>query len=102
MHHTLLLGPKSPRADIEITYALTFTVTNQAFDYGGGFAFPASKEDFEWTRRFVRSVEKLLEQRKLEPVKPIVGKGGLAGVLEGIDLYRREKVSGQKLSYKIA
>jgi hypothetical protein len=46
--------------------------------------------------------EKLLAEGKIRPHKPSVTRGGLKGVLDGIDSLGRGEVSGEKLVYRVA
>jgi hypothetical protein len=56
--------------------------------------------DFEFMKKWIKAVDPILEQGKLKVHPPKVGKG-LEGVLEGLDLLRKDKVSGQKLVYTL-
>jgi hypothetical protein len=100
--HVLRQFLKFPREDVHITYALTFSLIGESFGYKGGSWFEASAADFEWAKRFSRIVGKLLEDKRLVPMTPTIQAGGLEQVLDGIDLFRKGKVSGQKLVYKVA
>jgi NADPH:quinone reductase-like Zn-dependent oxidoreductase len=102
IHHVLRQFLPIVREDVQRTYSLTFTLTGEPFGYKSGSRFEGSQEDFEWAKKFSKTIGKLLEDKTLEPVKPVVGEGGLEGVLKGIDLYRQGKVSGQKISYRVA
>ncbi|KAF2099709.1 putative zinc-binding oxidoreductase ToxD [Rhizodiscina lignyota] len=102
IHHTLVAVEKLPRPDVKMTYALAYTATGETFTFKGGFQFPGSSADFEFAKKWAQFVSQLLKGKTLEPVKPVVQHRGLEGVLDGIDLYRKGKVSGQKLAYKIA
>jgi hypothetical protein len=81
---------------------LTFTIYGESFGYLAGSKFEASEEDFVWAKEFGQFISKLVEEKRLVPLKPIVGEGGLDKVLDGIDLYRQGKVSGQKIAYRVA
>jgi hypothetical protein len=102
IHHVLLQFLTFPRNDVKHTYSLTFTILGESFGYRAGSRFEASEEDFTWAKKFSQTISKLLEDKILKPVKPTVGEGGLEGVLDGIDIYRTGKVSGQKMVYRIA
>jgi len=63
--------------------------------------FPASKEDFEFAKMFWELSTKLVASKQISVHPPKVGKGGLKGVLEGMQEMREGKVSGVKLVYKV-
>lgn len=63
---------------------------------------PAKPEDFEFGKTFWDLATKLItsQQITVHPVK--VGKGGLEGVLDGLEQLKAGNVSGVKLVYKIS
>ena len=82
-----------------------FTLARTAFGdevVFGDIRLPASREDQEFGEKFGMIVEKLLAEGKIKPHPPRVGKDGLKGVLEGLQLMREGKVSGEKLVYNVA
>ncbi|PVH99799.1 putative zinc-binding oxidoreductase ToxD [Periconia macrospinosa] len=90
-----------PRDDVKSTFTFAYTSTGEPYE-GGSIHLPPSREDFEYTKKFVRIVEKLLEQNKIK-MHPIELKmGGWQGVLAGVDELRQAKVSGKKLVFRIS
>lgn len=63
--------------------------------------YPAVPEDYEFMKRFSALAEELLKDGKIK-VHPLRVEGeGLKGVLDGLQLMREGKVSGQKLVYRV-
>lgn len=55
---------------------------------------PFKPEDFEHAKKFTQVAQTHLDQDKVKVHPPKVGKDGLRGVLEGMELLRADKVSG--------
>jgi hypothetical protein len=68
----------------------------------GDNEFPAKPEDFEFASKFWAVAEKLLAEGKVKPHRPNVRPDGLKGILNGLQLMREGKVSGEKLVYNVA
>ncbi len=92
-----ILTVEFPRKDVKCTNSLGYTAAGEAVKKGSMF-LEASTEDFEFAKKWAEVVDQLLEQRKLKVHPPKIGKG-LENVLDGCDLLRKDKVSGQKLVY---
>jgi len=92
-----ILNVKLPRDDIKTTYSLGYTAMGDPIEKGG-YKSQDNTADFEFMKGWVRAVEPLLAQGKLKVHPPKVGTG-LEGVIDGMDLLRKDKVSGQKLVY---
>ena len=80
---------------------MAYTAAGEYFTFGPK-EVPAKEEDFEFAKMFWGLTEKLLAEGKFKVHPPSVRKGGLKGVLEGLQEMREEKVSGQKLVYKVS
>lgn len=78
-----------------------YTIYGESFTVGS-LHYPASQEDFEWAKKFMALTEYLLAEGRLRPHKETVRSGGLEGALQGLDDLRNNKVSGEKLVYRIA
>jgi len=96
-----ILPVKPPRDDLTVTNTLMYTIFNEDFQKGGRTT-PASKEDFEFAKKFYEITEVLLKEGKLKTHPEQVGKGGLEGALKGMEDMKAGKVSGVKLVYKVA
>jgi NADPH:quinone reductase-like Zn-dependent oxidoreductase len=93
--------PKMPRDDV--TTQLTFAYTGVGEPFSKGTTeFPAVEEDYEFQKNFWNLAEVLLAEGKLKAHPPNVRGGGLKGIPEGLQLMREDKVSGQKLVYRVA
>lgn len=95
------LGNKSPRADVESVGTNLYTVWGESFKTGQ-LEYPASREDFDWAKRFMVLAETLLAQGSVKPHREMVRTGGLEGVAAGLDDLKNGLVSGGKLVYRIA
>lgn len=61
---------------------------------------PDNSKDFEFAKKWTQAVEPVLQEGKIRGHPPKVDKG-LEKVFEGLDLLRKDKVSGQKLVYTV-
>ncbi|OAL39197.1 hypothetical protein AYO20_01515 [Fonsecaea nubica] len=95
-----ILQAKSPRPEVESVTTLMYTIFGEPFTFGPQ-QIPAVDEDFAYAKKFLAVVEDLLAQGKLRPHKERVGKGGLEGVLQGLQDMKDGKVSGEKLVYLV-
>ena len=95
-----ILPVKPPRDDLEVTSTFMYTIFNEPFHKGKN-EFPAVKEDFEFAKMFFEITEKLLKDGKLKTHPEKVGKDGLEGALRGMEDMKVDKVSGQKLVYRV-
>ncbi|KAK5115717.1 hypothetical protein LTR62_000806 [Meristemomyces frigidus] len=95
-----LLPTKRDRTDVENQMTLAYTTFGEDFKFGPQ-PYPANKEDLEFGSKFWEITRGLLESGKVK-VHPVqVGKGGLQGVFEGLQMLKEGKVSGKKLVYKV-
>ncbi|RAL15181.1 zinc-binding alcohol dehydrogenase family protein [Aspergillus homomorphus CBS 101889] len=98
--YSSLLPVKIERANVNDRFTLGYTAFGEDFNFGNT-PFPAKPEDREFAARFWEMSAKLLEERKVKVHRPKVGPAGLKGVLEGLELLKQEKVSGEKLVYNV-
>lgn len=95
-----ILEVKLPRDDVKQTFSLGYTASGEPvkkwhWDYKDTTA------DFEFMKKFVREVaEPILAAGKLKGHPPKITQG-LENVFEGLDLLKHDKVSGQKLVYRL-
>jgi NADPH:quinone reductase-like Zn-dependent oxidoreductase len=94
-----ILRVEFPRKDVTTTMSMGYTATGEPTDKPFFKSFE-NEGDFEFMKKWIKAVDPILEQGKLKVHPPKVGKG-LEGVLEGLDLLRKDKVSGQKLVYTL-
>ncbi|KAL4962423.1 zinc-binding alcohol dehydrogenase family protein [Aspergillus stella-maris] len=99
--YTALLAIGVERENVNDRWTLGYTCVGEAFDFGETH-WPAKPEDKEFSEKFAVIAEKLLGEGKVKVHKPNVGKDGLKGVLEGLQLLKEDKVSGEKLVYNVA
>jgi NADPH:quinone reductase-like Zn-dependent oxidoreductase len=97
-----ILFQKSPRDDVESKTTLAYYVIGEPMQMQpDGPILPPDVESFEFAKRFITIAEKLIADGKVTPHPPQIGKDGLKGVLEGLQLMREGKVSGKKLVYRV-
>lgn len=99
-HYTALVPLDFPREDVKVSQTLAYTVIGEPFEFMRGKKMPDSKQNFEFGKRFWAMAEKLIAEKKIK-LFPTVTEGGFEGILQGLELLRKNKVSGQKLVYKI-
>jgi NADPH:quinone reductase-like Zn-dependent oxidoreductase len=95
-----LLAVKVGRDNVNSCFILAYTVLGEAFNFGD-MAFPAKPEDFQHAYEFTQVAQGLLDQGKIKVHPLSIRKGGLQGVLEGMELLKADKVSGEKLVYNV-
>lgn len=103
-HYSSLLAVKFPEKEnqkVEAGYTLAYTAIGEAFEFRGGTRFEKKVEDYEFGKKVWGIAEGLLAEGKFRVPPLKVGKGGLEGVVEGLDQLRQGKVSGEKLVYKL-
>lgn len=99
--HSTLLSVKTGRENINSRLTLGYTAVGEAFKFGD-IPFPAKPEDRAFAEKWIAIAEPILAQGKIKVHKPNVGKDGLKGVLEGLQLLKEDKVSGEKLVYNVS
>ncbi|KAJ8096550.1 chaperonin 10-like protein [Lipomyces tetrasporus] len=98
--YACLQDVKAPRDDVETIMTLAYTVFGEPFQFGPE-TIPAVPERFEFAKNWVEVVEPLFFAGNIKVPKPKIGKDGLKGVLDGLQLLRENKVSGEKLVYRV-
>lgn len=95
-----ILGVKKSRQDIKHTFNLGYTAPGDPVDKPF-WKSDDNTRDFEYIKMFIPIVNNLLKEGLIKPHPAKVGKG-LENTLEGMDLMRKDQVSGQKLVYVVA
>jgi len=90
-----------PRKGVKESYTLMYTMFGETFNKYGD-AWPASKEDWEWSKMWMDLTEKLVAEGKIKAHPKRLEEGGLGGILKGIQELKEEKVRGEKLVYRIS
>ncbi|ETS82458.1 Protein TOXD [Pestalotiopsis fici W106-1] len=99
--YSALLAVGIDRENVKDRWTLAYTVVGEEFTFGNQ-PWPAKPEDKEFAEKFWPVASKLLSEGKVKVHNVKVNPGGLNGVLEGLELMRQDKVSGEKLVYNIA
>jgi hypothetical protein len=94
------MGIDFPRKDVKSLFPLGYTITGEEVDLEGDY-WPPAPQDFEFTKRFISVVEKLLEEKLIKPHPVDLRPGGLSVISEGLNDMKTGKVSGVKLVYRI-
>jgi hypothetical protein len=96
-----LLGSKCPRADVESTYFLGYSVSGEDYIFEGEH-YKADQEFFEHGIEFAKIAESLWKEGEFVPHPQRLEKGGLNGILEsGLQIMRDGKYSAEKLVYRV-
>ncbi|KAJ5183967.1 Protein TOXD [Penicillium capsulatum] len=98
--YTTIVPATIDRPGVENTLVFAYTAIGEAFKYGE-MSVPEKLQDKEHWEKFVPIVESLLEGKKFAVHPPRVGKDGLKGVLDGLELLKSGQVSGEKLVYNV-
>ncbi|KAK4936194.1 hypothetical protein LTR10_022895 [Elasticomyces elasticus] len=94
------LSQRCPREDVVSVGTNMYTVWGEYFK-SGSLEHPANQADLEWAKRFMELTEKILAAGGLKAHKVAIKSGGLHGVLQGLDDMKRNKVSAEKLVYRV-
>ena len=94
-------SPPMPCDDAWAETTLGYTAMGGPFTLGG-VEYPALLDHKEFHEKCLEGVYEPLRNGKTKVHTPDVRKGGLKGVLEGLDEMRIGKVSGRKLIYRVA
>lgn len=96
--YTSVMPVKCPHEDVESVFVSMMTIFGEPVEIPGFFSMKeGSTEDFEFAKMFRGITERLLAEGKIRPHTAKVRKGGLEGVLEGLEELKSGKVSGYKL-----
>lgn len=95
-----ILPVKLPNKTAATTFTFMYTIFNDPFTKAGRET-PAVPEDFEFAKEFFGITEKLLAEGKLKTHPEKVGANGLEGALQGMEDMKNEKVSANKLVYRV-
>lgn len=99
--YTTIVPATIDRPHVENRLVFAYNTIGEAFNFGDKH-FPPKLEDKEYWENFIPIAELLLEQGKIKVHRPRVGKDGLKGVLNGLELLKTGQVSGEKLVYNVA
>ncbi|KAL4993360.1 chaperonin 10-like protein [Aspergillus recurvatus] len=99
--YTALLAVGIERENVNDRWTLGYTAAGEDFTFGTQH-WPAKPEDKVFAERFVGIAMQLLADGKVKVHQPKVCGGGLNGVLDGLKLLKEDKVSGEKLVYRVA
>jgi NADPH:quinone reductase-like Zn-dependent oxidoreductase len=99
--YTALLPVEFPREDVKSGFTMAYTCWGEAFQRGDWHC-PASPEDYEFAAMFLKLVSGLIAEGKVTPHPATVGKNGLNGILDALQLMREDKVRGTKLVFRVA
>ncbi|PYH94043.1 GroES-like protein [Aspergillus ellipticus CBS 707.79] len=99
--YSALLAVGIERANVHDRWTLAYTIVGEEFMFGQT-RFPTKPEDQAFAENFWAISEKLLAEGKIKIHRPSVRPHGLKGVLEGLELLKADKVSGEKLVYNVS
>ncbi|KAF2152779.1 putative zinc-binding oxidoreductase ToxD [Myriangium duriaei CBS 260.36] len=94
-----LLGTDCPRSDVESSFFLGYDVSGEDFIFEAE-TYSANPEAAAYATKFMPIAEKLWNEGKLKPLPQRIGPGGFQGVLDGLQVLREGKYSGEKLVYR--
>lgn len=95
-----LLGVDCPRSDVESVFFLGYDMSGEAYIFEGD-SYPARPEALAFGRKWYKIAEELWASGKWQTHRQKVGKNGLLGVLDGMQVMREGLVSGEKLVYRV-
>lgn len=99
--YNALLPVEFPRKDVKTSFTVGYSVNGEDFTFFGNYQ-PAKPQDFDFGKRWGTLAEKLLTSGSIKAPATTIRKGGLQGVLEGLEDMKNGRISRQKLVYRIA
>ncbi|KAL9043947.1 MAG: hypothetical protein Q9214_002883 [Letrouitia sp. 1 TL-2023] len=87
------------RKDIQPDWVIMFTMFNQPIRWQKPFNREAQPEDRRFAEKWFEVAQELLNHGLLAPKGYDEGRGGLVGVIDGVDSVRKGKVASRKLVY---
>ncbi|KAL9025020.1 MAG: hypothetical protein Q9196_006085 [Gyalolechia fulgens] len=99
--YTSLLPVTVPRSDVKSDLVLAYTAFGEPFKLGPQ-SFAAVPDDQAFAASWWLLAEQCLATGKIKVHPPSVREGGLEAVLDGLDLMRKDRVSGQKLVHNVS
>ncbi|EMF09482.1 oxidoreductase [Sphaerulina musiva SO2202] len=99
--YNALLPVEFPRKDVKTSFTIGYSVNGEDFTFFGNYQ-PAKPQDFDFGKRWGALAEKLLTSGSIKAPATTIRKGGLQGVLEGLEDMKNGRISRQKLVYRIA
>ncbi|KAF4215922.1 hypothetical protein CNMCM5878_007653 [Aspergillus fumigatiaffinis] len=99
--YSALLAVGIERDNVNDRWTLAYTAIGEEFIFGNT-PMVAKPEDKDFAAQFCALAEQLLAAGKIKVHTVKVNPDGLKGVLEGLQLLKADKVSGEKLVYNIA
>ncbi|KAK2686283.1 hypothetical protein QWA68_014846 [Fusarium oxysporum] len=82
---------------------VAFTILGRAFSLlPPGRVFPVVSKDVDFAKDFVLKAEKLIEEKKIQPIQAIIKEGGLDAIADGLVDLKLGKVSRARLVYPIS
>lgn len=94
-----------PREDVVYSYSIGYSAEGEDWDMGWtGIVghVPGNKEHYEWMKKWTVVAAQLLAEDKWKPHRQEVRSGGFEGILQGLEDMKNGKVSGAKLTYRLA
>jgi hypothetical protein len=95
-----LLDTPCPRSDVESRFFLGYDVTGEEYSFEGE-RFSADYCALAYASKFIPVAEKIWAEGKLQLHPQRVEAGGLNGALDGFQIMREGKYSGEKLVYRV-
>jgi hypothetical protein len=94
------MGVDAPRSDVKSIFFLGYSAFGRPYMFEGQ-EWPFVENEFEFVKRFVLFMERLLEEGKIKSHPATVREGGLEGIVQGMEDIRLGKISGEKLVYVV-
>lgn len=106
--YSSLLGISDfPHIDVAKKTTVAYSAIGEEMGFGGQGGvippkIPAKDEDARFMEMFVPIAEALLAGGKIQVHPPSKRRGGLRGILDGLQTMREGKISGEKVVYRVA
>ncbi len=92
-----IVGNEFPRDDVKFSFSLGYTALGEP-THKRAFVKEDCTEDFEFAKKWITEAERILHQGSIK-VHPYRASKGLENILDGLEILRQNKVSGEKLVY---
>jgi len=85
------------RKTVKCDWVMGLSMSGERIDLPGGYSCEPRPERRVFGKGWFQTIENLVHAGKLKAHPPQRLKGGFQGILDGVDMLRQHRVSGQKL-----
>ena len=89
------------RRNVKPSWIIAFSMFNKPINSQRPYRKEPKPKDREFAEHWFRLTQSLIDAGSIVPPTIQEGNGGLEGIIGGVDMVRKEKMSGVKLVYQV-